>query len=308
MENSTPSSDEKQTAKPAYIVRATEGPYFSLRRKTAQERTLSYEARGMLVYLLSKPIDWKVQLADLEQGCGRDKVRKILAELIKHGYIVRSKRRRTGEDHHYLPTEYRVREEPYTENPYTDSPYTEKPTGTDERAVQSTETQSRDSTAHAVAPDDPITDYESEMLVPHTTNGKPVEPLPPSKPSKGKKKVVPAPAPKEAKPPQPNVAIIDAWLEPQAKPAGNPYGRYGIAAKALVADGYTPEQVKAYTIALMRDNFWKEKLIPLEYVATNIASWLKAKKGSENVKPTQTAKPIPAFPWEESTEPTKQNV
>src|SRR5690242_13575347 len=63
-------------------------PFFAMSRNTAQDRSLTWEARGVLAYLLSKPSDWQIIIADLKQNCGRDKVRNILDELKMHGYLV----------------------------------------------------------------------------------------------------------------------------------------------------------------------------------------------------------------------------
>lgn len=66
---------------------------FSMPRSTAQDGKrdggLSFEARGVLAYLLSKPDDWKVQISDImaDGGIGRDKTKKILSELRKRGYL-----------------------------------------------------------------------------------------------------------------------------------------------------------------------------------------------------------------------------
>jgi hypothetical protein len=49
-------------------------PYFLMRRDAAQEGRLSWEARGLLAYVLSKADNWKIRLGDLrKQGSsGRD--------------------------------------------------------------------------------------------------------------------------------------------------------------------------------------------------------------------------------------------
>lgn len=49
------------------IIRAEHGeqPYFMLLRTVAQNTALSYEALGLLVYLLSKPNDWQVHPSTL---------------------------------------------------------------------------------------------------------------------------------------------------------------------------------------------------------------------------------------------------
>lgn len=70
------------------IIRAEhESDYFISTRHAPQDRELSWEARGILWYLLSKPNDWEVQPKDLEQGCGHSKVYKLLKELRDAHYI-----------------------------------------------------------------------------------------------------------------------------------------------------------------------------------------------------------------------------
>ena len=65
-----------------------QNPYLMVKRDTVQNQNLSYEARGMLVYILSQPDDWRVQPSELITPlCGRDKVYRILKELIEAKYI-----------------------------------------------------------------------------------------------------------------------------------------------------------------------------------------------------------------------------
>lgn len=117
------------TAKPSRIRRAPhdkENPYFQMRRDTAQDRKISWEARGVLCYLLSQSDDWIVQVKDLQQSkCGRDKVYRILDELKTAGYLERE--RKQVEKGHFEWGDYLVSEHPFPENPYTAEPYTDKP-------------------------------------------------------------------------------------------------------------------------------------------------------------------------------------
>lgn len=95
---------------------SAERPYFSISRASAQDRTLSFEARGLLLYLLSKPDDWEVQENDLKQQCGRDKVRGIVRELEEHGYLEREATRvvlPSGKTR-FGPVFFRVHETPPT--------------------------------------------------------------------------------------------------------------------------------------------------------------------------------------------------
>ncbi len=67
-----------------------ENPYYMASRATAQDKTISYESLGLLNYILSKPDDWIIQPTDLErEGCKRNRVYRLLNELIEHQYIER---------------------------------------------------------------------------------------------------------------------------------------------------------------------------------------------------------------------------
>jgi DnaD/phage-associated family protein len=65
--------------------------YFSASNEPFNDKRLSWEARGLMGYLLSKPDNWEVRKADLEeQGpAGDHKLRRMLAELRKYGYMNR---------------------------------------------------------------------------------------------------------------------------------------------------------------------------------------------------------------------------
>lgn len=60
--------------------------------EAAEDIALSFEARGLLVYLLVKPNDWKVNFADIQRAgnIGRDKSYKLINELREAGYVDRS--------------------------------------------------------------------------------------------------------------------------------------------------------------------------------------------------------------------------
>ncbi len=67
--------------------------YFAAANEPFNDAQLSWEARGLMGYLLSKPDNWEVRLRDvLEQGpAGEHKVDRMLAELRKAGYISRQR-------------------------------------------------------------------------------------------------------------------------------------------------------------------------------------------------------------------------
>jgi hypothetical protein len=132
-------------AKRRTIIRAAhnEQPYFMMLRDVAQVTTLSYEALGMLCYLLSKPNDWEIHPEALaREHCGRDKAYRLLAELKKAGHIerqmIKDERNRIVRVE-YLVHEKPLPEKPYTEKPDTEFPDTEKPHITEYREEQSKE-------------------------------------------------------------------------------------------------------------------------------------------------------------------------
>lgn len=140
------------TTKRRTIIRAErhDQPYFMLARSVAQNTALSYEALGLLTYLLSKPGDWVVQPDTLMRvKSGRDKVYRLLRELIAAGHV--EKRAHRGDHQRIAGVEYIVYEiprvvSPLPEKPDTVKPDTEKPDTanphiTDKREKQTTEPQ-----------------------------------------------------------------------------------------------------------------------------------------------------------------------
>lgn len=69
--------------------------YSILPNETLNDEGLGFEALGLLGYLLAKPEDWTVRIADLmrQGGIGRDKCRRLLAKLEEAGYLVRERTR-----------------------------------------------------------------------------------------------------------------------------------------------------------------------------------------------------------------------
>lgn len=158
-----------------------DNPYRAIRRATFEDSRLSWEARGLLGYLLVKPDDWKINVSNLvnQSPGGRDRVYRILSELIEHHYIQRTEIRISGKISGY---EYVVFEEPYTEEPdeiqsspvgpdtekpdtveplpekpYTVLPYTEKAYISKEEVSSKKETTTNTTAAGASGDDSPST-------------------------------------------------------------------------------------------------------------------------------------------------------
>ena len=89
----------------------------------ANDTNVSVEELGVMLYLLSKPDDWVVVMGDLRKrfNCGRDKMRRILKELEKAGYLVRVENKEKGR---FAKVDFDVFPSPQLENP---SPETENP-------------------------------------------------------------------------------------------------------------------------------------------------------------------------------------
>ncbi len=109
-------------------------------KKPIEDAKLSWQAKGLLTYLLSKPNDWQVHINQLSKASknGRDSTRKIIQELVDSGYIIRNQVR--NDKGHLIGWDYLVCEEsisekaplepikPKTENPTSDNPKTVNPT------------------------------------------------------------------------------------------------------------------------------------------------------------------------------------
>jgi hypothetical protein len=123
-----------------------ENPYVMIDKCGLNDERLSWKAKGLLAYLLSKPDDWQIYESDLIKRAkdGRDAVRTALRELEKYGYMSRRQMRSEGGSFgqmEYVIYERPITEEldtddgkpvdgekvPLTENPSTGNPLTENP-------------------------------------------------------------------------------------------------------------------------------------------------------------------------------------
>lgn len=74
------------------ITRKRKDQFAIIPNAVASDKRLTFEERGLLVYLLAKPNDWNVNVRNLqaEGGVGRDKVYRILGKLQEVGYVQRN--------------------------------------------------------------------------------------------------------------------------------------------------------------------------------------------------------------------------
>ena len=66
---------------------------------TLEDGSLSWDALGLLTYLLSKPDHWTISTAHLakQRSAGRDKIRRLLGELEDAGYLTKEVKRDGGQ-------------------------------------------------------------------------------------------------------------------------------------------------------------------------------------------------------------------
>lgn len=126
--------------------------FYVLDKEISEDSSISWAARGVLIFLLGKPDNWNVsvqhlvnQTADLKtRSTGRDGIRSILAELEAAGYLTRERKRSEGGS--FDGVEYVVREKssPRTANPSPVEPSPANPplTSTDTQTRTDTQTNS----------------------------------------------------------------------------------------------------------------------------------------------------------------------
>ncbi|MDF2434739.1 MAG: hypothetical protein JWP44_4370 [Mucilaginibacter sp.] len=119
-----------------------EDNYYRVRNSISGDKRLSWSARGLLIFLLSKPDHWEVSVAALVnetegslRGAGghtkRDGVKAILAEVMAAGYIARSDKPKHNPDGSFAGYDYIVSDYPVEPtavvSPSPDQPSTVEP-------------------------------------------------------------------------------------------------------------------------------------------------------------------------------------
>ncbi len=91
---------------------------------TIRDQSLTFEATGLLIFMLSLPEDWVIHkswLQDQKLKCGRDKLNRLMKELIDAGYVVKKVKQKEdgkldGVDWLVYPEKQEI--DRVTENPY----------------------------------------------------------------------------------------------------------------------------------------------------------------------------------------------
>ena len=90
-----------------------------------EDKRLSFKARGLLAYLLSKPDDWEIHISALchaSETDGETAIRSALAELTRYGYASFTRPRQDGR---FIPGGWMIRESPHVENRDVENPSVE---------------------------------------------------------------------------------------------------------------------------------------------------------------------------------------
>src|SRR4051794_23321245 len=95
------------------IRRRYNANYCVIPNKIMDDKELSAEGLGVLCYLLSRPPNWSVYAEQLKDrfGCGRERMYRILNEIIDLGYI-RRERLRCATSKKFTEYEYIVYDDP----------------------------------------------------------------------------------------------------------------------------------------------------------------------------------------------------
>jgi hypothetical protein len=88
-----------------------ENPYVQIDKTVINDPRLSWKAKGLMAFLLSKPDDWEVNVLNLTKQSrdGKDAVYSALNELIRFGYVRRREHRNNGK---FAEVEYLIYENP----------------------------------------------------------------------------------------------------------------------------------------------------------------------------------------------------
>ncbi|MDZ7751859.1 MAG: hypothetical protein U5S82_09390 [Gammaproteobacteria bacterium] len=120
--------------------------YVIVDQAAVEDTRLSWAARGLLAYLLSRPDDWKVLVNDLKKrgNLGRDGIYALLRELRQAGYV-HFERNRDAHGRMRGGT-YIVSEIPHTASPDVDAPALAAPRQANTRALPNTDGNQRTTT------------------------------------------------------------------------------------------------------------------------------------------------------------------
>jgi hypothetical protein len=123
-EQSKPYKIEGRTPTIYRVVKNKDNPYVMIDRRPVDNPALSFKAKGILTYLLSRPDGWEVSVADLiKHGAdGEGAVRSGLKELKLAGHMKYTKSRKQGRITGWLIEVFEVPQSPDRDFPDVENP------------------------------------------------------------------------------------------------------------------------------------------------------------------------------------------
>ena len=93
------------------ISKNKDNPYVMIEKRIAEDARLSWKAKGLMLYFLSRPDTWTIRMGDLinRSTDGEASIRAGINELVEAGYIVR---RETHDERGYFVKWLEVYEQP----------------------------------------------------------------------------------------------------------------------------------------------------------------------------------------------------
>lgn len=136
-----------------------EDKYSQISNDLINDPSLSLRAKGLLCFLISKPVTWNMNVNHLNTVCkeGKDAIYATINELIDAGYIVRF--RIKNEHGKFFKCDYHVYEKPQRAfpdavKPDTDNPDTEKPDNSNTEPINKESSKGAD--APPVSPEEEV--------------------------------------------------------------------------------------------------------------------------------------------------------
>ena len=160
------------------IFRANRNRSFTqLSNAFLQDAVLSWEARGMLSAILSRPLDWGISISGLIASgpASKDKVRRIVQELLDAGYLRRIVQRKENgryEAWTYIASDdpLEIKDigdtEPLSENTEVDAPIPENPPPTNKDSYKQSRSTNKDSPPNPLSHSEETSPPEKETHLP----------------------------------------------------------------------------------------------------------------------------------------------
>ena len=118
------------------IIRSTnpQSNFVIISKTVTENDKLSWAARGLLVFLLGKPSNWKISIEHLAlqtknsaKYSGKDSIYSLLQELMTQKYVIRSDKQSHDENGRLCGYDYVVYDSPQQDSPYKAEPCRAKP-------------------------------------------------------------------------------------------------------------------------------------------------------------------------------------